>query len=71
MPDTATLEARLAEAEAALHRLLISRQTVQLRRADGSQVEYTAASADSLRGYIAELKSQLGRRSRRAIAFRF
>lgn len=65
------LQANLAEAEAALHNLLIGRSTVTASYAmgDGSRsVTYTAANANQLRDYIRELKQQLGLGRRGAIA---
>lgn len=57
------LTANLAAAESALHELLIGRRTVTVSYAmgDGSRsVTYTAASADQLRGYIRDLRGELG-----------
>jgi hypothetical protein len=71
MTATATLQTRLTEAEAALHALLTGGKPVQLRRGDGSQVQYGQANAGELRTYIAQLKAQLGVRSRRRIDIRF
>jgi hypothetical protein len=66
MADTATTEARLAEAEAALHRLLTGSQ-LELRHSAGavSRSAATAANIGELRGYIAQPKrDHLGRRAR-------
>jgi hypothetical protein len=75
MADTATTEARLAEAEAALHRLLTGSQLEELRHSAGAvsrSARYTAANIGELRGYIAQLKRELGQPSgRRAIGVRF
>lgn len=57
---TLTLQQRLDEAEDALHRLMTGAQVVQFRDANGEQLSYTAANAARLRGYIADLKRQLG-----------
>jgi hypothetical protein len=61
MTDTATLQARLAEAEAAMHRLMIG-ERVRLANSDGQQIEYASYVSDGprLRAYIDELKAQLG-----------
>lgn len=72
MTDTATLEARLAEAETALHQLEIGGRVVRVRASDGKQVEYAAAEIGPLRAYVASLKRQLGKMSRgRAIGVTF
>lgn len=57
---TAELEARLAEAESAYHRLLIGTSAVEFRDQNGELVRYTPASASRLAAYIQSLKSQLG-----------
>jgi len=71
MTDTAILQTRLDEAEAAMHKL----QTGALQASvdyDGRKVAYSAANIDALRGYIAGLKRALGKPSgRRAIGARF
>lgn len=59
MTDTATLQARLTEAEAALHDLQTGRREVSVGY-DGRSVTFTQASIGQLRAYIADLKSQLG-----------
>lgn len=56
--DTATLQARLLEAELAYHRLQIGVAEVECQH-DNLTVKYTMASVDKLRLYIADLKSQL------------
>lgn len=70
MTDTATLQARLVEAEAALHKLMLGNQRVTVSY-DGKSVTYTAATAAGLRAYIVELRAQLGTGSRRAIGVQF
>lgn len=55
------LEARLTEAEGALHQLTTGRQRVKVRTPDGDEVGFTPANALDLRVYIAELKLRLGR----------
>lgn len=64
MTDTATLQARLTEAEAALHDLRIGRGIVQVRSADGEMVTYQPGDAARLSAYINGLKRQLGQRPR-------
>jgi hypothetical protein len=57
------LEQRLAEAEEALHRLMLPGSTVvRLKDANGDEVQYRSYEADirQLRAYIAELKTSLG-----------
>ena len=63
MPDTATLQARLAEAEEALHRLAIGEKEVQAGY-NGKSVTFNQSSMQRLRAYIAELKRQLGQSGR-------
>ncbi len=64
MADLATLNARKAEAEAALHKLLTGTMVVQLSHGangDQSARTFTAANSDSLRMYIADLSNQIAR----------
>ena len=76
MADLGTLQARLAEAEAALHALATGTKVVAVER-NGKKLTYTAATMAQLRGYIADLNGQIavllgtttGRR--RAIGVRF
>jgi len=56
--DTATLQQRLSEAEAALHQLQIGAAEVEIQKAD-RMVKFNAASVATLKAYIADLKSQL------------
>ena len=60
MADDATLEARLAEAEDALHRLMIGVQEVSVEY-DGHSTTYARGSEEKLRRYIRDLRQQLGR----------
>lgn len=53
-------QARLTEAEGALHTLLMGGQARTYVDQNGERVEYTAANAGRLRAYIAELKLKLG-----------
>lgn len=57
------LQARLGEAEEALHTLLIAKSKVQVRADTGEQIVYTPADEAKLRGYIRELEHKLGLRS--------
>ncbi len=59
MADPATLQARLDEAEQALHELLTGRRAVTVDY-DGTRTQFTAAEEAKLRAYIDELKRQLG-----------
>lgn len=56
-----TLEDRLAEAEAAYHKLLTGRSVSEVVDQNGERVRYTTTNAFRLAAYIAELKNQLGR----------
>lgn len=58
MADLITLQARLAEAEAALHQLHIGSKAENVEH-DGMRVTYTRADVSKLEGYIAGLKSQI------------
>ena len=60
MTDTATIEARLMAAEAALHSLQMGQAVTQVRTSDGKQVSYSAADIGQLRAYVRSLKRQLG-----------
>lgn len=57
---TAELEARLAAAEDAYHRLMIGTSAVEFRDQNGELVRYTPAQSTKLAAYIMSLKSQLG-----------
>ncbi|WP_422074112.1 gpW family head-tail joining protein [Tranquillimonas rosea] len=63
MTDTATLRARLAEAEDALHKVALG-GAVSVVSYDGSRTEYTPTSEAALRRYVRSLKRQLGDLSR-------
>lgn len=68
MADAATLQLRLDEAEAALHKVTVGGQAVELRMAAGQvsrAVTFTPANAGELRAYIADLRRQLGQPTRR------
>jgi len=63
-PEERTLLAgRLAEAEQSLHELMIGQQARVFVDQNGERVEYSMASADRLRAYIASLKQLLGLRT--------
>jgi hypothetical protein len=55
----ATLQERLAEAEAAYHDLAIGKATVEFRDSNGETVRYTAANRAALSAYITDLKRQI------------
>lgn len=57
MATTADL---LAEAKAALHKLLTGQAVASFRDSNGELVTYTAANRGALSSYIAELERQLG-----------
>lgn len=59
MADIATLTARKAEAEEALHKLMTGQAAVTVGY-DGRSVSYTPARQAELRAYIKELDVQLG-----------
>ena len=75
MTDLVTLQARLTEAEAALHALMTGTRVVMVQT-DTKQVRYAESDQGNLRAYIAELRGQIqtlggtGAR-RRAIGVRF
>lgn len=51
---------RLASAEDALHKLMIGESARVYVDQNGERIEYTAANAQRLRAYIAEIKDLLG-----------
>lgn len=63
MTDTATLEARLAEAETAHHKLMTG-QSAATVSTEGESVSYTRARIADLERYITSLKQRLGRTRR-------
>lgn len=69
MADQATLTKRLAEAEEALHQLLMGRQVVQVQSGD-DVVRYERSNIATLRAYVASLKAQLGQTPERRRAVR-
>ena len=64
MTDTAQLEANLAEAEAALHQLLLGEKSVSIEY-EGHKTTFQATSQAKLEAYIHKLKVQLGRAPKR------
>jgi len=58
----ALLEAQLADARAALHRVVTGRAEVSLSY-NGESITYSAANEGDLRQYIRELEAQLGYRT--------
>ncbi len=64
MTDTATLQARLTEAETALHKLVMGSKEVTVSY-DGKSVTFAQTDESRLRSYIAELNSKLGTGGRR------
>jgi hypothetical protein len=54
-----TLEEMLAEAQTALHQLMIGRRSVKVIADGGYTIEYTAANIVKLKAYIAELQAQI------------
>lgn len=58
MADLATLQARLAEAEAAYHKLVTGTKTVEIQHGEMRQ-KYTETTMANLRAYIDELESKI------------
>jgi predicted TPR repeat methyltransferase len=58
--DTATLQARLAEAETAYHKLVTGQAARVFVDQNGERIEYVSATRSSLLAYISELKRLLG-----------
>jgi hypothetical protein len=71
MTDLVTLQARLAEAETALHQVVTQQRAVSVEY-DGRKVSYSMANVGNLRAYVAELRDQVARLTgtRRRRAFR-
>lgn len=57
--DLATLQARLADAEAAYHKLMLGSAVVVLKDQNGESVTYQSANSTKLAAYIASLKQQI------------
>lgn len=68
-----TNEAKLAEAETALHQLLLGSKVVEVTKSDGSKVKFSMANTAQLRVYIEDLKAVIGGKTnrRRAIGVHF
>ena len=63
-PDEVTLwRAQLAEAEAALHSIVVNGSVAKMRHGDKS-MEWNAQNVGTLRGYIAELRGRVGQAGR-------
>lgn len=58
MADLATLQARLTEAETALHNLAIGARVVDVWK-DGRRVRYSEATKSQLEAYIKDLNDQI------------
>lgn len=61
--ERAVLVERLAQAEEALHNLLMGGHARVIVDSNGERVEYTAGNATRLRSYIYEIKLRLGVRT--------
>lgn len=61
--ERAVLEARLSEAETALHTALIGGHARVVVDSNGERVEFTATNTAKLRAYIEELKLALGKKT--------
>lgn len=61
MTDLATLQSRLADAEAQLHKLLTGRQLVEIRHGQSEVMRFTPAEIGALRAYISDLKGQIAK----------
>jgi hypothetical protein len=57
--ELAVLRAKIAEAEAAYHRLMIGGAVREVVDQNGERIAYTAASKQGLYSYILTLKAQL------------
>jgi gpW protein len=76
MADAATIQARLTEAETALHELVTGTRRVMVRDADGRTVTYAQSQRGELEAYAESLRAQLpaaasGKRRRQIIHVRF
>jgi len=59
-PTRIELEARLAEAKAAFHSLMLGQALVKVRDQNGEEVTFRSASRADLYAYIQDLERQLG-----------
>lgn len=74
--ETAVIRERLTHARDQYHKLMMGKATRVLVDQNGERIEYTAVSADGLRGYIQELEAMLvgrtgGRRFPGPLRFRW
>lgn len=65
MATSEELQARLTEAEGALHNLLMGMSEIEISY-EGRTVKYTPTSIPNLRSYIASLQKQLGKSTGRS-----
>ena len=61
--ERALYETRLADAENSLHQLLTGQSVRVFVDQNGERIEYTAANANRLQAYIAELRRLLGKQT--------
>ena len=59
MADLATLQARLADAELAEHKLVTGSATASVAFGSGKSVTYTQATLSELRAYITRLREEI------------
>ena len=75
MPTLPSLEDRLLAAQIAYHNLMTGKSVREAVDQNGERVTYTAANADKLKAYIADLQAQIDAqtnpRSRGPITVRF
>lgn len=73
--DLTTLKMRLAEAEAAYHKLQLGQQRASVSFGPSKSVSYTQANISELRRYINDLKDQIaaceGKKRRSIVRFTF
>ena len=70
MPEAPTLAELLADAKAALHRLLTGAAAVSFTDQNGEKVEYQAANAARLAAYVQQLESTVqGQRPTHTVRF--
>lgn len=75
MPTLPSLEDRLIAAQIAYHNLMTGKSVREAVDQNGERITYTAANADKLKAYIADLEAQIAAltnpRSRGPITVRF
>ena len=59
MADLATLQARLAEAETALHRLVCGSRVARITGPTNTSTEFNQSNLDELRAYVGQLKNEI------------